>query len=181
MTLLNHIVLASAIGIQLFVSMRNSTAEHPVRLTRALLNSMVATLLFLLLFWCGLGMGQLLRFDLPEVDRNIFLGLFLLVIIKILFGLKRAATPADVSQWKGLLLLSFALGINVLILGIGLGFILDTGASPWRWATPQMVVVPLMGFWGSMLGRQQVDVRPKRWQLLSLLMFLVVAIVAYFN
>jgi len=180
MTIINYIVLALAFAIQSLVSMRNSAVEHPISLTRGLGVSSILTLVFTLMLALGMWLGNMFRFDYAQVDHSMFLGFMILAVVKLLFSIRRATvTGYDISTLGKSLLVAVALGINLLIVGIGMGFVSQLATDRWKMAIPLMLLVFLMSMWGIMLGRKNIDIRPKRWQYISILCLLVVSIVGY--
>ena len=178
MTLINYIVFSLAIGIQTLVAMRNSAEAHPVALTRGLIISLILCSIYTIMLAGGTFLGNLFHFDYPPADHALFLGFFVLVIVKLLFSLRRTAvTGYDISPYSSAILAGIALGINILLLGIGIGFEAPLGEDVWKMLTPLVLLVLLMSMWGIMLGRKKIDIRPKRWLYISLLCLLVVALV----
>lgn len=179
MTLISYIVLALALGIQAFVALRNSAAAHPMRLTRGVLVSVLLALVFAALLAGGMTVGEMLRLDVPQVDKSIALGLFGVVVVKQLFSLRASVTTGyDIQRLGAAIVVALALGINALLLGMGVGFVANLSADWLKMALPLLLLVSLMGTWGIMLGRKQVDIRPRRWLYISMLCLLVVAVVA---
>ena len=178
MNLISYIVLALVMGISALVAMRNSAEAHPVQLTRGIVISLILCVMFTLLMGVGMLVGDLLRFDYPSADKAVCAGLLLVVILKKLFSVKSTTISAyNIEQLSSVLLVAMALGINVLLVGIGVGFLCVLPVDLWKMAVPTMLLVFLMSMWGIMLGRKQVDIRPRRWIYLGMLGLLVVALV----
>lgn len=180
MTIINYIVLSLALGIQSLVSMRNSAAEHPIELTKGLGVSSIMAVVFTLMLALGMLLGNLFSFGFEQVDHSMFLGFMILAVIKLLFSIKRTiVTGYDISSMGKTVMVAVALGINVLIVGIGIGFISLLRANIWKMAIPLTLLVFLMSMWGIMLGRRDIDIRPKRWLYIGILCLLVVMLVGY--
>lgn len=179
MTILEYIVLSIALGISSLVVIRDSAEKKRIRLSRGLLVALVVAIVQTVMLELGILIGNLLRFDMPDYDNLIFLGVFLLVAIRMLAKVFRRnkETPAfDISHWGTIFALAVAVGINVLLIGIGAGFRVLFETDLWRSSIPMLVVLFVFCYWAIMLGRQKVDIRPKRWCALSVLMLLVLAV-----
>lgn len=175
MSIINYIVLALGLSITALIASRNSAEQHPVQLTQGLLHSLIMGVGFALLMAIGVLIGNLLAFDIPSVDRNVFLGLFLVVIVKLLFGNKKSQASFNITKVSVSILMAVAVGINPLLIGISVGF---TNPLSWLLVLCSLVFTLLMSFWGIMLGRKKVDIRQRRWQLISVLCLLVVMLVS---
>ena len=73
-------------------------------------------------------------------------------------------------------LLGIASGINVLLIGIGLGFLVVASEDGIKGPICLAIVVFLISYWAIMLGRQKKTIRERRWLLISVLLLLVSAI-----
>lgn len=179
MNLISYLVLALVLGIQALVALRNSAAANPVQLTRGLLISLILSVAFTLLMVAGMLVGDLLCFEFPQTDKAICAGLLVLVVVRQFFSLRRTAVTAySLERLSAVLMLAIALGINVLLIGLGIGFVCQWPADLWKMALLAQPMVFLMGMWGIMLGRKKIDIRPRRWLYISLLALLVVALVS---
>lgn len=179
MSILEYIVLAIAIGIASFVTMRDCASQSPIRLSKGLFVALCAAVVQTVMYELGMLVGNLIRFGLLEYDKLIFLGLMLVVAVRMLMKVFRKAenTPSyDISRLGTSVALSAALGINVMLVGVGIGFVVSAETELWRSAIPLMLALFLFCYWAIMLGRQKVDVRPRRWILLSVLMLLVLGV-----
>lgn len=180
MSVLEYIILAFALSVPVMLSMRACALQNPVRLTHGLAVSLLIAVIHTLLLLAGLYVGNLLRFNLPEYDSLIYLGLLVAVALRMFFPAfrkKEKELPAyDISRWLTVLLLGLAAGTNALFVGLGLGFRVELSADLWRAAIPMVVVLFLLSYLGIMLGRTRRPVRARRWQLIAVLFLLVFAI-----
>lgn|SRR5574344_1437201 len=184
MSIIDYLVIALAMGIEALVAMRSCAEQTPIRLTKGLGISLTMAIVYTAFMCAGMAISNLLRFELPEVDRMILFGLFSVVIIKLLFGIRKGhALPAyNIAQYGTSVLLAVATGINVLLIGLGVGFVGNLSTDWLKGGISLMVFVFLFSFWGVMLGRQKIDIRQRRWQLFAVLFLLVIAIkVAFFT
>jgi len=116
---------------------------------------------------------------LSQTDELVYLGLLLLVAFRLFFKSfkkNRAVAPYDITRMSTMLLLAIVLGINVLIVGLALGFHVDYASNVWRAAIPLMVIFFLLSMTGIMFGRRQVEIHARRWTLVSVLFILIFAI-----
>lgn len=180
MSVIEYIILSIALAIPLEVTLRGCALKNPIRLTRGLAVSLLLALEHAALMVIGIYIGNLLRFDLPEYDNLVYLGLLLVVALRMFFPAFRKKDkelpPYDISKWGTVLLLGVATGVNTLFVGMGLGFRVDLATDFWKVAVPMLVVVFLLGYWGIMLGRRNKEIRQRRWQLVAVLFLLAFAI-----
>ena len=180
MSVIEYVILSFALAIPLEVTLRGCALKNPIRLTRGLGVSLLLALEHTALMVIGIYIGNLLRFDLPEYDNLVYLGLLLVVALRMFFPAFRKKDkplpPYDISNWGTVLLLGVATGVNTLFVGMGLGFRVDLATDLWKVAVPLLVVVFLLGYWGIMLGRRKKEIRQRRWQLVAVLFLLAFAI-----
>ena len=136
-------------------------------------------------------MGDLLRIegtDAPQLyartNAYIFLGLTIFVTLRMLIPyLKRKPQlpTFDLRNWGSAIAMSVASGINVLLVGLGLGFVTPlTGHIHWAiW--PLFISTTLLGYTGIMFGRQKVTMRPRRWMIIACILLLGCGIAAVVN
>ncbi|MBQ9418232.1 MAG: hypothetical protein IJU19_06590 [Bacteroidales bacterium] len=188
MTIVFYLVLALAFSIADMLLLHRCTQSASIRLTRglgvALLIASVQTSLFLLGQWTG----NLLRFELPDnpnafttANTLVFIGLDLFVVLRMLspYLRKKAVLPEfNLDSNQAVAALGFASGINLLLLGLGCGFIrlvyIDFHAALW----PLLILTMLASYWGIMLGRRSITLRPKRWMLFASLLLAGLAVAA---
>lgn len=180
MSVIEYIILAFALAIPLTAAVRGCALKTPVRLTRGLLLSVIWGAEFALLLAVGMLVGELIRFDMPEYDDLVYLGLMLVVAVRMFFMAFRKqdkAHPAfDISRWSTALLLGVAAGTNVLFVGLALGFRVELPGDLWRAAIPLAVVTLLLAYLGIMFGRRKKSMRERRWHLIAVLFLLIFAI-----
>lgn len=191
MSIATYIVLSIAFAIATMLLMRRCAETTPVKLTKGIAIMLVTALIYVILFVIGVSLGDLLRFegaDAPELyartNAYIFLGLTLFVALRMLLPyLKRnPQLPIfDLRKWGGVAAMSVASGINVMLVGLGLGFVTPlTGHIHWAiW--PLFISTTLLGYMGIMFGRQKVTIRPRRWMIIACILLLGCGIAAVVN
>ncbi len=193
MSVIEFIILALALSFEALIVMHGCAQKTKVRLTKGLAESFVVALDNTLLLLFGIWIGNLLRFTpkgfenetgsaynlLSDTDSLVYLGLLILVAVRLLFrsGKKRRQVqPYDIEHFSTVLLLGIAVGINTLLVGLALGFRIPLNDNLWRAAIPLIVIMTLFAFLGVMLGRQQVEIRARRYTLVAALLFLAFAL-----
>lgn len=179
MNLFQYIILSLALSVEVMAVVSGCAAKSPIRLTRGLALSALLAVVHAVLFAIGLSVGYLLRFDdvqgsglFDDVNGLIYLGLMIFVAVKLLPFKKRHEQPAyNISCWSTSISLSIALGINVLLVGIALGFreVPHFGKA----CTPLAIVMLLVSYLAVMLGRQKKTFSHRRWSLLAVLYLLL--------
>lgn len=182
MSIIEYILLAIALAIPTAVVLRGSAQQTHIRLSQALLVVLVFGFVHAAFLVIGMYIANgLSRFSHnPEsVNNLIYLGFFLIVAVKLLFAAirqKDASVGYDISRWSTALALSVATGLNVLLIGLGLGFRTLVAIDLYKAAIPMIVSVFLLGYWAVMLGRQKKKFKERRWMLISVLFLLISAI-----
>ena len=103
----------------------------------------------------------------------------ILVALRLLFRSgkkKRAVQPYDISRYSTALLLGVAVGINTLFVGLALGFRIPLADNLWRSSVPLVIIMALFALLGVMLGRQQKELRARRYTLIAVLFLLAFAL-----
>ena len=191
MSIATYIVLSLAFGIGTMLLMRRCAEATPVKLTKGLAIMFFTALVHTLLFILGIAMGDLLRIegtDAPQLyartNAYIFLGLTIFVTLRMLIPyLKRKPQlpTFDLRNWGSAIAMSVASGINVLLVGLGLGFVMPL-AGHIHWAVwPLFMSTLLLGYLGIMFGRQKVTMRPLRWMIVASILLLGCGIAAVVN
>lgn len=170
---------------------RRCAEPFPVRLSSglgvALIVSAVQTALYLL----GFIIGDLLRIESPSdtdffnpTNAYIMFGLFVVVIIKLLFPYLRREPKLpifDITDNKAVIAMSVASGINVLIIGIGIGFTTQFTGHLHVTLWPMLLLSFVLGYLGIMFGRQKVAMRQRRWMVVACVILLGTAIATLVN
>ena len=191
MSIATYIVLSIAFGVTAMLLMRRCAETTPVKLTKGLAIMFVTAIIYVLLFILGITLGDLLRIegaDAPQLyartNAYIFLGLTVFVALRMLLPhLKRKPQlPVfDLRNWSSVIAMSVASGINVLLVGLGLGFVMPL-AGHIHWAIwPLFISSVLLGYTGIMFGRQKVTIRPLRWMIVACILLLGCGIAAVVN
>ena len=191
MSIATYIVLSIAFGVTAMLLMRRCAETTPVKLTKGLAIMFVTAVIYVLLFILGITLGDLLRIegaDAPQLyartNAYIFLGLTIFVALRMLLPhLKRKPQlPVfDLRNWSSVIAMSVASGINVLLIGLGLGFVMPI-AGHVHWAIwPLFISSVLLGYTGIMFGRQKVTIRPLRWMIVACILLLGCGIAAVVN
>lgn len=192
MSLIEFIILAIALSFEALVVIHGCALKNKIPLTKGLAESAMVALVNALLLAAGIWIGSMLKFTpasvdpegsqtgslLADTDGLVYLGLMLLVAVRLLFrsGKKgRQVQPYDISRYGTALLLGVAIGINTLIVGIGVGF-RPVMSNLWVAAVPLFVVMTLFAFLGVMLGRKGKEIRARRYTLFAVLFLLAFAL-----
>ncbi len=192
MTIFEYILIALAFGTETMLFMRRHTEKVPVRLTQGAALASIVALVYAVMFLLGIRIGNILRFADPDMGASfdtanslVFVGLAVVVVLKMLISLRRRknreAVIYNIERYTTMVALAFAMGINVLIFGLGVGFLPATDGDLWRVAIPMFVAVLLLAYWGVMLGRQKVEIREKRWIFISVILLLAVVLYRVFT
>lgn len=197
MSVIEFIILAIALSFEIMIVMHGCSSNNPIKLTKGLAESFVVALENTLLLLLGIWLGNMLRLTpanitpeeveanssllgrLVETDNLIYLGLMILVALRLVFrsGKKsRQVRPYDISRFPTAILLGIAAGINTLIVGVALGFRISLADNLWRAAIPMTVLLTLAAFLGVMLGRSQKELRARRYTLFAALFLLAFAL-----
>ena len=192
MSLIEFIILAIALSFEALVVMHGCALKNKIPLTKGIAESAMVALVNALLLVAGIWIGSMLKFTpagvdpdasstgslLADTDGLVYLGLMLLVAIRLLFrsGKKsRQVQPYDISRFSTAILLGVALGINTLIIGLAVGF-RPVLSNYWSAAVPLFVIMTLMSFLGVMLGRSDKEIRARRYTLFAVLFLLAFAL-----
>ena len=161
-------------------TVRGCALKHHIRLTRGLAVSALLAAVHVVFILMGISVANLLRFDMPEYDNLIYLGLIIVVALRLFYAAFRKQDrelPAyDISRWGTVLLLGIATAVNTLLVGLGLGFRFSLHAELWKLSVPLFVVLFLLCYWGIMLGRRNKPMRERRWLLIAVLFLLIFAV-----
>lgn len=188
MSIATYIVLSLAFGITSMLLTRRCAETTPIKLTKSIAIVFFMASIHALLFIIGIALGDLLRIEgtnAPQLyahtNAYIFLGLTLFVALRMLLPyLKRnPQLPVfDLRNWASVTAMSVASGINVLLVGLGLGFAMPL-AGHIHWAIwPLIISTLLLGYTGIMFGRQKVTMRPRRWMIVACILLLGCGIAA---
>lgn len=190
MSIVSYIVLALALGISSMLLFRRCGEAAPVRLSAGLLTVVLVSAIHVGLFLLGHLLGSLLCLYSPtdphmydDVNAYIFLGITMAVVIKLIVPyLRREPSLAvfDLRSGRAVLAMAAATGINVLLIGIGAGFV-ESGNAVHKIIWPLLTADILLGYLGLMFGRRKVVLRPRRWMIVCCVLLLGVAIAATVN
>ena len=190
MSIVSYIVIALALGIVNMLLFRRCGEATPVRLTAGLVIVLAVTVIHVILYYLGSRVGSLLSLHSPDdpfmyadVNAYIFLGLTLMVIIKMFapYLRKEPRLPLfNLGDRRSVVAMAVATGINVLLVGIGTGFA-EQGHAVHKIVWPLLTASLLLGYLGLMFGRQKVQLRPRRWMVVACVLLLGTAIAACVN
>ena len=186
-----YIVLALAFGINAMLLMRRCAEATPVKLTKGIAIMLIVSVINCLLFLLGMSIGDLLRIEgsnAPQIyartNAYIFLGMVVIVTLRMLLPyLRRKPQLAvfDLRNWGSIIAMAVANGINILLIGLGLGFV-NALSNSIHWAVwPLFISILLLGYIKMMFGRQKVEMRPRRWMIVACILILGCAIAAVVN
>lgn len=186
-----YIVLAIAFGISNMVLFYRCAEITPIRLSRGLFITFLVSVVQTVLFLLGMFLGDILRFELPtdaeafsKTNSLIFLGLDLFVMLRILMPyLKRESQLPifNLGSNSACVAMAFATAINLLLVGLGAGFVASLAMDIHKALWPLIIILFLAGYWGLMLGRTKVNIRPRRWMIVASVLLLAVSIAAVVN
>ena len=180
MSVIEYILLALALSVPTAIVLRSSAKQSQVRLSQALIVVLLIALMHAAFLVLGMYLGNLFRFDIPSVDSLVYLGLFIVVAIKLMvpaFRHKEMKVQGyDITRWSTAIALGVATGLNVLLIGIGLGFMVSPVEDKFKAAIPMVVILFVLGYWAVMLGRQKKSMKERRWLLIAVLFLLFSAI-----
>jgi len=190
MSIVSYIVIALAMGVVNMLLFRRCGEATPVRLSAGLLIVLAESALHAVVYYLGGLLGILLSMHSPsdpgmyaDINAYIFLGMILVVIIKLLFPYlrKEPRLPVfNITDGRSVGVMIIATGINVFLVGIGVGFV-ETENPVHKMLWPIFVASLLLGYLGLMFGRQKVQLRPRRWMILASVLLLGTAIAACVN
>ena len=191
MHLVAYIVIALAFAISNMLLFRRCAELTPIRLTRGLGLTLCVAAVQTALFLLGWVLGDLLRFELPDdasafstANAMIFLGLDIFVMLRMLLPYLRREPRLplfDLGNNKATIAMSLTAAINPLLVGLGTGFVASTSDIYKVWPIAMLVLLWLLGYWGVMLGRRKVAIRPVRWMVIAAIMLLGVGIATMVN
>ncbi|MBR1792521.1 MAG: manganese efflux pump [Bacteroidales bacterium] len=185
MSYIESILIALSFGIDSMIVMRNQAEKTNIRLTRAIGVSALISIIGVAMIILGIFIGDILRFETPDsptaytaTNTLVFVGLTVVVTIRTLWGsLKHESNIAyDISRWSTVIALAIALGINLLIYGIGVGFLYHSEHIETTVCLPLFPCLFLLNYLGIMFGRQKTPLRERRWKILSSVLLLSIAI-----
>ena len=190
MSIVSYIVIALAMGIVNMLLFRRCGEATPVRLSAGLLTIMGQSAIHAAMYYLGglLGMQFCMRSaDDPgmyaDINAYIFMGLVLVVIIKMLFPYlrKEPRLPMfDLNNGMVFGAMVVITGINVFLVGLGSGFVED--ANPiHKMVWPMFGMSFVLGYLGLMFGRQKVQLRPRRWMVVACVLLLGTALASVFS
>lgn len=184
------IVIALALGLCDMLLFRRCAEATPIRLSSGLLAALAVAVIHVFMYWLGAFIGNLIQLEsidnpmlFARENAYICLGLFLIVVIKMLFPYLRREPRLplfSLGSASSVLAMAFASGINVLLLGIGTGFV-EQGIRIHCIVWPLFIATFIFGYLGVMYGRQKVQMRPRRWMVAACILLLGVGIAAVVN
>lgn len=185
------IVLALAFGISNMLLMHRCGELTPIRLSRGLLLTLAMAVVQAALFLLGVMLGGMLRFELPDdadafstANAMIFMGLDLFVVVRMLLPYLRREPRLplfDLGDNGACAAMAFVSGINPMLVGLGAGFAASTAFARPVLCLTMALVMWIFAYWGLMLGRRKVAVRPRRWMVMAGVLLLAVGIAACVN
>ena len=191
MSIAAYIVVALAFAISNMLLFRRCAEPFPLRLSKGIIVTFVVAAIQTLLFMLGMTIGDLLRLEgttnanlYANANAYILLGFFIFVILKQLLPYLRREPRLpvfNITDWKAIIAMAFASGINLLLAGIGMGFAAPLSGHLHIAIWPLLALTFIFGYLGVMFGRQKVDLRPRRWIIVSDILLLGTAIAAVVN
>lgn len=190
MSIISYIVIALALGISNMLLFHRCGEATPVRLSIGLLYTLLVSAVHVLLFYLGNLLGSLLSLESPnephlydDIIAYIFLGIIVVVVVKMLAPYLRREPRLplfDLGDIKSVLAMAVATGINVLLIGVGIGFA-SSSYNLHKILWPLLTVSLLLSYLGLMFGRQKVQLHPRRWMVVASVLLLGTAVAACVN
>lgn len=191
MSVAAFIVVALAVALNDMLLLRHCAEPFPVRLSAGLVIAFALATVHTVLFLGGIALGDLLRIESPSdttlynrPNSYIMLGLFLIVILKMIFPYLRRNPQLpifNITDNKSIAAMSVASGVNILLIGIGVGFTTPLIGHIHLALWPMLTLAFLFGYLGIMFGRQKVVMRPLRWMIVICILLLGIAIASVVN
>lgn len=158
--------------------MRRCADASPVPLSSGLLVAFSLSVVHVALFVLGLLLGNHLQFSdadnpaaVAKSNALVFLGFTIVVAVKQAlpyFGRKAEPLTFDLNLGTArVFIFTIATGINAFLLGMGMGFVALLAENLHKALWPFWGFIFLFSFLGIMFGRQHVQLRPRRWVVLS--------------
>ena len=192
MSIVSYIVIALAMGMVNMLFFHRCGEATPIRLSLGMLVIFIQSAIHAVMYFLGGLLGIMLSLHSPsdsgmyaDVNAYIFLGMALVVIVKMLFPYLRKEPRLPVfdldrgSVWVFSAMV-IVTGINVFLVGLGAGFVeIENPLHKMLW--PMFGMSFVLGYLGLMFGRQKVKLRPRRWMVVACVLLLVTAIAACVN
>ena len=184
MTVFAYILVSLSFGLTMMLLFRACAEKTPIRLTKALAETLFVAAVHVVLFWVGQRIGGLLRFadaQEPELYRHtndlFFLGMMAVVAVRWVVAAfrRKEETAYDIERWSTVAALAVATGSGVFFIGIADGF-LGVVHSRWAMAIPLLLAEFLLAYLGVMMGRRHKRPTARRWRLLASVLLLAVAL-----
>lgn len=179
MSVLEYIVLSLALSIETLLIVRPCAFKSSIKLTRGLFVALIISLIHAIFLGLGMLVGNLLMFGFPEVDNLIYLGLMIVVALRLFVTAVRKdknRPSYDITRIGTTFGLAIASGVNALFVGLALGFKVYIENDILKSTIPLMVLTFVFAYWAIMLGRREVEVNSKRWALIGVLFLLIFAL-----
>lgn len=191
MLIIAYFALALAFGISDMILFHRCAEVTPIRLSRGLVVTLSVAMVQTALFLLGMFIGDILRFELPtdagafaKTNALIFMGLTVFVMFRMLSPhlKKEPRLPLfNLTSNAACTALAFATGINLLLVGLGAGFVASIDIDFHKTLWPLLTIMFLAGYWGLMLGRRKVAVRPRVWVIVATVLLFTVSVAAVVN
>ena len=178
MSVLEYIILSLALSVETLLIVRACALKSTIRLTRGMGVSIIIAIVHSLFLGVGMLIGNLLMFGFPEVDNLVYLGLMIIVAVRLLVTAMRKdknRPSYDITRIGTSIGLAIASGINVLFVGLALGFRVLVEVDIFKAIVPLVILTFGFAYWAIMLGRREVEVNSKRWALIGVLFLLIFA------
>lgn len=186
----SFLVVSLAFAIVNMLLLSRSAEVSTLRLSRGLLVALILSVVHASMFALGYIVGGLLRFEgeanpllFARQNAYICLGLVLFVAVRLLLPYLRREPRLprfDLASNASVAAMSVASGINLFLVGIGMGFA-SPNTSIHLIVWPLLVFSFVLSYVGIMFGRRNVAFRPRRWMILSCVLILATAVAAVVN
>lgn len=185
MSVFVYILFAAAMAMYVLVVLRGCAEVSPIKLTRGIAVSFAVALVYCLMMAIGVKVGSLLIFKDPDpdmaekmhqVNNMVFIGLNVVVAIRLMllaFRKDRDSNSFDISRWSTVAALSLATGINLLLIGLAMGFKVSLRPEAVKMLLPMLLMVFLFSYLAIMMGRQKMKMKSRRWLIIAVVFLLI--------
>lgn len=179
MKILVYILVSLALGILSMNTYRRSAEASEMTALKGLLTATIVALAATIAVVIGVAIGNLLASGHEATDTAVGLACLVVVALRLVIDAlssRKKTRPTynlakQATQWA----LAVATSINILLVGIGLGFTrngVDMGKTILGFAVVTAITMFLLTYFGIMLGRQRTKVNDKHYPIVSLLLYL---------
>lgn len=176
MSIIAYLLYAMSFGIATLVLMRSCAEKSPIMLSKGLVVSLIMAVVGAIMMLAGAAVANGLTFGIDNIDNLVFVGLNVVVALRILFQVFRNQIgdhSFDISRWGTVCALAVASSVNVFVIGLGIGFKAVWQDEVYKILIPTFLLVFLASYFAIMFGRQKVQMKSRRWMMIAVLFILI--------